>query len=623
MIEQQRRRVIRRDRTAHRGQSLVIFALIAAVLFAVVGMAVDGGFAYLVSDKLERGAIAAALAGVPDMPTLVPPAPNDATTAAKQAAKLNGWTPGGANNVAITVATVTNPDTGQPYNNRLQVTITSDVPVFFMKLLGFGTHREARTAVAEYLPPITFGQPGGQLGSDLTNLGTGNNYYFMRSEGWGTDRGQGDPYGPNPLDWGGGNSSAAPNSDTHQLNVQTEPSSQPLALPARGGASYQIYVPAGQTTTLNVYNPVFAPDHGAANALGYTYHEDDGDFVETGAGCLVPSGSNAGCAGPTDARAWPVMSYTVYKSVNPFDHTRDQWLSNLTIKSIDASAGTNYIVPGVTATPQPLGGLGAMYHQWMDVTRVPTGAAYSQLAAPLYSGGVPTLSGGATGTTYRLRVDQLDQGLADPATDANASTRTLQSQAHKGYAVQASGCATCTVAALNDITLFTPINGGGTFTMPLVSIPPDYQGRNFSLYVYDPGDVTCNGSGCSNVITLLQPISNGGGYQPALTTDGVFASTTSSQFPSDATNYTNKVAGPGNAAIQTQSGSPGIKPTNLYNGKWLRFDIAVPTDYATNDVGASPATWYWKLQYSTSQPAGDTVSANLGFSGAPVHIVSG
>jgi hypothetical protein len=315
-------------RHASRGQSLVIFALVATVLLGIVGLAVDGGFSYFASDRLERGAMAAALAGVPDMPDFNS-APNDATTTALAAAAVNGWTTGGANNVAISVAKVPDPNNaGLFLNNQLQVTITSDVPVFFMRLLGFGTHRETRTAIAEYLRPITFGQPGSVLGSTVDNLGTAGNFYFMRSEGWGTDRGQGDAYGPNPSNAWSGNASA-PNIDVHALSgtMGTETASQPLVtMPTRGGQNFQIYVPAGQTANIKVYNPSFAPDKAASSALGYNYHEDDTDFPETGSG------------GPADPRQWPIMSYTVYKSANPFDHASDKWLSNMRVYSIEDTA---------------------------------------------------------------------------------------------------------------------------------------------------------------------------------------------------------------------------------------------------------------------------------------------
>jgi hypothetical protein len=623
---------------ASRGQSLVIFALIAVVLLAVVGLAVDGGFSYFASDRLERGAMAAALAGVPDMPDFST-VPNDATSTAVAAAAVNGWTAGGANNVTVTVAKVPDPNNaGLFLNNQLQVTVASDVPVFFMKLLGFGSHRESRTVVAEYLRPITFGQPGSVLGSTQAALGSGNNFYFMRSEGWGTDRGQGDAYGPNPAStWSSFGST--PNIDVHALSgtAGTEtPSQPPLTMPLRGGQNYQIYVPALQTAHIQVYNPVFAPDNAATgtNALGYNYHEDDGDFSETTV-AGAPGGKTCNqsgnvtpsyCVGPSNIQQWPIMSYTVYKSANPFDHTGDVWLSNLRVKSIDGAAGTgNYTIPGSAALPQPLSTL-TDYHKWVDVQAPPAGAQAATLSTfgvttgPIFNtGATPGLPGGPSGTTYRLRVDQLDSNSSDPG--ANGLAQNQNSQAHKGYAVGAVGCGgtpttTCTVTALDDITLYTPI-AAGTFSMPLVSIPPEYAGHVFNLYIYDPGDVTGN----SNVLTVSQPTSPAPAQVTADTTDGVFSGQHGEGTTLQPASWFNQVAGgSGTASIQTVGGGG----SHLYNGLWIRFDISVPLDYATADVDpATPATWFWDLNYTTAQPAGDTITANLGFAGAPVHIVSG
>jgi hypothetical protein len=619
------------------GQSLVIFALIAVVLFAVIGLAVDGGFSYFASDRLERGAIAAALAGVPDMPDYST-APNDAQSTAIAAAAKNGWTIGGANNVAVVVSKVTDPNTGLPYNNRLQVTVTSDVPVFFMKLLGFGVHREARTAVAEYLRPITFGQPGSQLGSAADSLGSGNNYYFLRSEGWGTDRGQGDAYGPNPSNaWTGVPSS--PNIDVHALNGASETASQPLAtMPARGGYNYQVFIPNGQHGVVQVYNPVFAPDNSLTGANGYNYHEDDGDFPETGSGCTGGgSQGTAPCAGPSNLQQWPTMSYTLYQSGNPFDHTTDTWFSNMLVKSIDATAATSspatYTIPKnpVSATTHLLSGL-TLHHNWIDVASLtpPAGAnpsltvqdkALVTLTNPTATDIITSAS--ANGTTYRLRVDQLDSSTnppGDPGSDGRPQNQN--SQAHKGYSVRVQGvgggCSGCSVTALNDVTLYTPVKAGG-FTMPLVSIPPEYEGHDFSLYIYDPGDVTCNVNGCSNILSVLQP--NG---VTATTTNPNGAVYSTGSGEGDAANpATWSQVAPVSAQDSIQTQNQAANPPNIYNGKWIQFYISVPANYHTIINPALPSTWFWSLQYSTSQAAGDTITANLGFTGAPVHLISG
>src|ERR1700730_3051287 len=60
--------VQRTGRLAGKGQVMAIFALIAVMLFAVTGLAVDAGLSYLSYNGAERAAAAGALAGVPYMP---------------------------------------------------------------------------------------------------------------------------------------------------------------------------------------------------------------------------------------------------------------------------------------------------------------------------------------------------------------------------------------------------------------------------------------------------------------------------------------------------------------------------------------------------------------------------
>ena len=60
--------VARRGRRAAKGQVMAIFALIAVLLFAITGLAVDDGLSYLSYNGAERAAASGALAGVPYMP---------------------------------------------------------------------------------------------------------------------------------------------------------------------------------------------------------------------------------------------------------------------------------------------------------------------------------------------------------------------------------------------------------------------------------------------------------------------------------------------------------------------------------------------------------------------------
>jgi Flp pilus assembly protein TadG len=99
-------RSIRRRPAGQRGQTLLIFALCATVVFALVGLAVDGGISYLSSQQLEKAAAAAATAGVTYMPQGFTCGPGPCTSAVAQevdaTAQANGVGLGGPEDVTIT-----------------------------------------------------------------------------------------------------------------------------------------------------------------------------------------------------------------------------------------------------------------------------------------------------------------------------------------------------------------------------------------------------------------------------------------------------------------------------------------------------------------------------------------
>jgi hypothetical protein len=65
---------------------------------------------------------------------------------------------------------------------------------------------------------------------------------------------------------------------------------------------------------------------------------------------------------------------------------------------------------------------------------------------------------------------------------------TCCSQAHKGYAVRAVDttgvlCAAYSVGAWNDTAVYTPVSGG-TFAVPVLSVPPDYAGQTITFDIF-------------------------------------------------------------------------------------------------------------------------------------------
>ena len=127
--------------------------LITMVLFA--GFAVDVSNWYLRAERLQRSADAGAHAGVVFLPADL----SSASARAKAQVGLNGYPEGGTANTAIAVTQEANP-------NRLRVKVSSDVPTYFLSLIGMDNVRITRAAVAEYVAPVPMGSPENKLGND-------------------------------------------------------------------------------------------------------------------------------------------------------------------------------------------------------------------------------------------------------------------------------------------------------------------------------------------------------------------------------------------------------------------------------------------------------------------------
>ena len=294
-------------RRSAKGQAMAIFALVSVLLFVVAGLAVDAGASYLTSNKLERAAAAAALAGVAYLPGDIP----DANNAALVEAARDGFPNAGAGGVSCGLKVFPCVIITTPTTNELKVTISTSVSTIFLRLVGSGAHTVVRSETAQYLPPISLGQPGAQQGSGMngaciglttycgpgdasnpaSGLGSGgNNYYFEREEGWGNTRSEGDPFTPSPAQSGNGCGSGDPCSasapDFHQISPEAGTEAQYPTLNYQGGSNYLIQIPVGQSADVQVYNPAFATDTCGIDggvgfpppATGYCYHEGDTSF---------------------------------------------------------------------------------------------------------------------------------------------------------------------------------------------------------------------------------------------------------------------------------------------------------------------------------------------------------
>jgi hypothetical protein len=626
------------------GQAVVLVALMIIVIFGAVGLAVDGGIAYYYNASAERAAAAAALSGVIFMPgqfnaaSAVPlGSGNDATDRAVTAASRNGFSMAAPNpnNVSVTVNAVAGAD------NKLSVTVTRQVGTFFMNVFGISSFTVSRTAIATYLPPLKLGQPGGNVGSTVSQLGSANNFYFLRTEGWATNRGQGDAYTPIPTGCGVACPGAAPY-DVHQISASANTDLADPSLPFMGGYNYMVTVPSGSTAQIQVYNAAFAPDsnagapnfcenwktgfagHACSSGGNYYYHEDDS--------CCFAYGT---------ANTYSAMKYTIMNAPSVFIRSTDTPISQMTVRPIDAS-NFGAAVPTYTdvnnndfvnqkfnaLTGAPLNM--TAYHAWMNVGGyVPDTTCLVAVCTPneepesaliSYKPGLGPLAGSLGPGTYRLRIDTLEYNGTNPC-NPSGTVCNGTSYAHKGMAVRVTDgtginpCAGCTMSALDDMSIFTPIAvpGGSSFPLPIFQLPPDYAGQTVSVDLFDAGDMS--GSGAI-YLGLVDPTTGALLVEPA----GNPVANVYDLGPARA-NY------PASATLIGSYGNPNPVEQIVTNGgsllgdnKWYHYDVPIP---ATYNPGLNPNNWWWKLNYRTTAnvTAADTITITLNLKGNPAHLV--
>lgn len=628
------------------GQAVVLIALMVVVLFAGIGLAIDSGLGYYYNTAAERAAAAAALSGVIFMPYQFDPSTaspsgsrNDATDRAIDEATKNGFRDGDPNgSVVVTPAPVPGATT------KLQVTVSRTVPVFFMSLFGAAPYRVSRTAIAAYLPPITLGQNGTQLGSTASQLGSGgSNYYFPRVEGWSTDRAQGDAFTPDPF---GG--STGTSNDVHRISgtppAGTGSDTADATLPARGGYNYLVNIGPGGGQ-IQVYNAAFAPDldnssDGTTSKLKRNHCENSrtgvGPFVPPFTGQPIgpcssggPTGSfymheedsiSATCASSpctfTDKTQFSAMEYTVFRVNSYFIRGSDTKLAQVIVFPIDATrwnASPSPIYKNVntgatiTQTYDPVTGKPTnmhIYHDWIDISNYAAGGGEGALVQRLQS-----FPGSLPQGLYRLRVDTLSYNGVNPPDN---------SVAHKGYVVRVqdstglTACApSCTLGTMSDMCVYTPISlpGPGSFRMDMFQIAPDYAGQTITFDIYDPGDI----SGAGNVDIYLDYFNNA----RVTTTQPVIVRSLGPQRSN-----AGSIVATGQPTTAYFAATTG--GTQFYNGGWVRMEIPVANNYASIVNPADPSTWWWKVEYvvGAGVTATDTVTFAVGLKGNPAHLLS-
>ena len=161
-----------------RGQVLIIYVAAIFVFIGMLAIVIDVSWYWINSNRIQKAADAAALAGVVWLPGDQSKA---VQTAIYEAAK-NGYTVASSgvplNGVTITAAKAAGND------RLLNVTISAPVSTFFMRVFGLNTIPASRSARAEYVLPVAMGSPenyygvfgdvrGATMTSTSTNTTTG------------------------------------------------------------------------------------------------------------------------------------------------------------------------------------------------------------------------------------------------------------------------------------------------------------------------------------------------------------------------------------------------------------------------------------------------------------------
>ncbi len=177
------RKALRQKAREDKGAALPFIAATLVLLLAMGAFATDLGWIYLNGSQIQRGADAAALAGVVYLPGDL----NGVDTFTVNGAQANGYSVGTVNGSPTGSGGPDNLAWAAKDDNKLEVTLTSVIDTFFLKVLGFDKITISRTGTAEYVKPVPVGNPD-------NSFGDGSDNFWAAINGRWTAHMHGDPY---------------------------------------------------------------------------------------------------------------------------------------------------------------------------------------------------------------------------------------------------------------------------------------------------------------------------------------------------------------------------------------------------------------------------------------------
>ena len=596
-------------RRNQRGQTLVIFAFLAVFMILLLGLVLDTARLFILAAQAERVAEAASLAGALYMPDYFSLAYNQANSLplspdgqyaedrACAIARANGITacPVGVGQIGADVEAV-------PTNKyEIQVTVTLQADVFFLSYVapGLSSTTVARTAVAQYLPPIQLGSRNYYFGDETAQDAVGGTplqNFWARVNGPYEIKDHGDAYTPK---WQEGPDDARTTTDlaSSTLYIDRFPTAynamtnhpqygspiiqspnlnqQPAGFTGANGVAgynYEIVVPAGNTTTWQVqlYNPAFDPP----------YQLDANTPESLGDACNDPTYRISSCNLPggykTDQKnEYLQMSYSLYYVPLPFERATDSPIATWAAPSLDLYS-SDLTAHGCTIGSQAWDpdGKTTGLNGTPGCVALPSYITYSGGTYTNHWYAVPTFTFSNPGT-YRLALETTGQyGYHQYAVKV---TDTLGNPPP-----QVGGQSVLRLWAWNDMCVYYNKSGVNAI-FDLGEIPAAYAGKTLTFSLFDPGD-----AGGSVYLEILDQNNNPVTFS-------------SSQLP----------------WLRLAGGGTQIDASNgYYNALWLYLPVPIPATY-----NPTPGNDWWKIEYIATNPT-DTVTASITLSGSPIHLVS-
>ena len=563
-------------RLAQRGQSgfaLVWMSLTLTLMLLFAGFAVDMSNWWLQAERIQIAADAGAHAGVAFLPADL----TNATSKARTETTRNGFTSGDSRNSTVTV-------TQEPNPNRLRVKVTSDVPTFFLKLVGMNKVRLTRQAVGEYVAPVPMGSPQNKLGNDPEGTDAGTQLW-VNINGPQTGKQQGDRFqsklcNGSPREYGCSGTASTEFSDDGYffgMEVLSPVSGQDLSFQVFDAA----WVNVGSGCTSNMPTSTQISGGSGFTALTTKFADAATRYGSTTSYCTGDQGWGAKNVQTTfifrepDETPWtntdnPIINTSVCKSVTvpAYTPSSSRWvydtLMNATTGSLNATDGTISFAES--------------WRRFSTFCSIP--------AASVRTG------------TYVIQVRTNATSAAPTVASSSVTTEGSNHMAFRaGFGasgLSAVSGANVTISALGRLPIYA--NGASADSQfYMARVMPYDAGRTLRINLYDMGEANSAGT-----LQILPPAE--------------YASTFSGcSFSRD-----------DNAALNVTASTctlNNVLASAGYNGRLLTIDVPIPTNYTCS---TSSQTGCWikiRANFPSATSVTDATTWSASILGNPIRIV--